>query len=354
MALPPAPVLPRQRGLLWGFTVTVGGLAALALGFGIYTIRGILCSIFLAMFVTVGLDPLVRLLQRHRFSRSLALATVMLLIVGLLVAIVWIVVPLVISQVQLLSTSIPAEISALKAQGWFDPANEASNGVIGTFLQWIEAQLADPKVWADLVNGVIGLGLTLASGISSGFFIAILVIYFLATYDATKEAGFRLISASHRKQFVHLTNRIIQNIGNYLSGMVTVAFINATWSFVLLLAVGVPGAFLIGLIAFFITLIPLVGTVLTTIGMTIIAFIHDPLSALIVVIAMLIYMQVESYVIDPRVMGRAVEIPGSVVLISAMAGGALFGLAGALIAIPISAAFILIIREVVWPAKEKT
>jgi len=94
--------------------------------------------------------------------------------------------------------------------------------------------------------------------------------------------------------------------------------------------------------------------VLTTIGMTIIAFIHSPVSALVVLLAMLVYMQVESYVIDPRIMGRAVQVPGSVVLISAMAGGALFGLGGALVAIPVSASIILIIREVVWPAKERS
>jgi len=343
----------RPRGLRWGFTVTLGGLAALASGLALYSIRGVFFSIILAAFATVGLDPLVRLLQRHRFSRAGALITVMALVIAVLVAILWIVIPLVVSQIEVLATSIPQEVDAMKDAGWFDPANQASNGVLGTLLGWLAETLADPQTWAALANGVVGFGLSLAAAISSGFFVAILVIYFLSTYDATKDAAFRLVSASHRETFVHYTERILENVGKYLSGMVTVAFINSLWSFVLLFAVGVPGAFLIGVIAFFVTLIPLVGTVLTTIGMTIIAFIHSPTSALIVLIAMLIYMQVESYVIDPRVMGKAVQIPGSVVLISAMGGAALFGLAGALLAIPVSAGVILIIREVVWPAKQR-
>jgi len=353
-AVSPAPLEVHQRGLRWGFTVTLGGLAALATGLAFYSIRGILFSIFFAMFVTVGLDPLVRWLQGHRFSRGAALVTVMLLIVAVLVAILWVIIPVIITQVQVLAVSIPQEIDALKEAGWFDPANAASNGVIGTFLTWLTQTLSDPAFWGSLANGVVGIGLSLASGISSGFFIAILSIYFLSTYDATKEAGFKLVSASHRASFTHFANRILENFGKYLSGMVIVAFINSLWSFLLLLVVGVPGAFLIGVIAFFITLIPLIGTVLTTIGMTVIAFIHSPTSAIIVLIAMLIYMQVESYIIDPKVMGKAVEIPGSVVLISAMAGGALFGLTGALIAIPVSAGIILIIREVIWPAKQRT
>ena len=277
----------------------------------------------------------------------------MLIVIAALVAILWVVIPLVVTQVQVLATSIPQEVDELREAGWFDPANHASNGVIGSLVGWVAQTLADPATWAALANGVVGFGLSVAGAISSGFFVAILVIYFLSTYDATKEAAFKLVAASHRESFVHFADRILENVGKYLSGMVTVAFINSLFSFALLFAVGVPGAFLIGVIAFFITLIPLVGTILTTIGMTILAFIHSPTSALIVLIAMLIYMQVESYVIDPRIMGKAVEIPGSVVLISAMGGAALFGLAGALLAIPVSAGIILIIREVVWPAKQR-
>jgi len=342
------------RGLRWGFTITLGGLGALAFGFALFSIRGVFFSIVLAAFATVGLDPLVRLLQRHRFSRAGALITVMLMVIAVLVAILWVVIPLVSRQIGVLATSIPQEIDELKDSGWFDPANQASNGAIGTLLGWLAGIVTDPQTWAALANGVVGFGLSLAEAISSGFFVAILVIYFLSTYDATKDAAFRLIAASHRASFTRLAERILENVGKYLSGMVTVAFINSVWSFLLLFAVGVPGAFLIGVIAFFVTLIPLVGTVLTTIGMTILAFIHSPTSALIVLIAMLIYMQVESYVIDPRVMGKAVQIPGSVVLISAMGGAALFGLAGALLAIPVSAGIILIIREVVFPAKQRS
>jgi predicted PurR-regulated permease PerM len=348
-----APQRPRTD-LRRGFGWTLGALAAIATGFALYGLRGIVVSIFIAAFITVGLDPLIRFLQRHHFTRGVALLTVILLVVALVVAIIWVVLPLVIDQIELLATSIPKEIDELKQAGWFDPANAASNGVIGNFLTWLGQFLTNPQVWANVLNGIVDFGLGLVSGISAGFFVFILVIYFLATYDVTKQAAYKLVSASHRDTFVGFAERILQNIGKYLSGMVTVAFINAVWSFLLLVVTGVPGAFLIALIAFFVTLIPLVGTVLTTIGMTIIAFIHSPVSALVVLLAMLVYMQVESYVIDPKIMGKAVQVPGSVVLISAMAGGALFGLAGALVAIPVSASIILIIREVVWPAKERS
>jgi predicted PurR-regulated permease PerM len=188
---------------------------------------------------------------------------------------------------------------------------------------------------------------------TTGFFIAILTIYFIASYDSTKQSLYHLVRRSNRTQFEGYSERILQNFGKYLSGMVILAFFNATYSLILLLITGVPGAFLIALAAFFITLIPLIGTVLTTAVMTVLALIHSPVSAVVVLVFMLIYMQVEAYILTPKVMGKAVQVPGSVVLISALAGSTLFGLPGALVAIPISAGIILIIKEVVMPRKER-
>jgi predicted PurR-regulated permease PerM len=343
---------PARSPLLWGFLVTLGALGALAAGLAVYNLGDIVFSIFLAMFITVGLDPLVRWFQRRHFTRTWAIVTVILLLVALLVAIIWVVVPLVVSQIQNLAAVLPKEIDQLKSDGWFDPTNKATNGALGAFTNWLAKELQDPKVWAAIGEGAFGFTVAVAGAFATGFFIAILTIYFIGAYDSTKDALYHLVSKSHRDSFATLTNRILENVGKYLSGMVILAFFNAVYSTLLLLVVGVPGAFLIGLIAFFITLIPLIGTVLTTIAMTIISLLHSPVSALIVLIFMLIYMQVEAYVLTPKVMSKAVKIPGSVVLISALAGGTLFGLPGALVAIPISAGIILIVKEVVMPAKE--
>ncbi|WP_223693686.1 AI-2E family transporter [Leifsonia poae] len=339
--------------LRWGYAVTLGAVGAIITGLALYGLRSIIFSVFLALFITVGLDPLIRWFQRRHMSRAWALVTVILLVIAVLITIIWVVLPLVIQQIQFLATTIPKEVANLKEQGWFDPANASSNGVIGAFVNWVAEQAKDPAVLAAFGSGVVGFGLSLVNGLASGFFIAILAIYFIATYDATKQAGYKLVSASRRPAFISYTERILQNFGKYLSGMVVLAFCNAVFSVILLVLTGVPGAFLIGLLAFFITLIPLIGTILTTAVMTVLAFIHSPVSGLFVLIFMLIYMQVEAYILTPKVMGKAVQVPGSVVLISALAGSTLFGLPGALVAIPISAGIILIIKEIVMPRKER-
>jgi predicted PurR-regulated permease PerM len=118
--------------------------------------------------------------------------------------------------------------------------------------------------------------------------------------------------------------------------------------------VGVPYALVISVAAFFITLIPLIGTVLTTVVMTLLSLFVSPVAAQIVLVAMLVYMQVEAYILTPKVMSQAVQVPGSIVLIAALAGGTLAGLPGALVAIPVAAGILLIIKEVVVPNRARS
>ena len=79
----------------------------------------------------------------------------------------------------------------------------------------------------------------------------------------------------------------------------------------------------------------------------------SPTTALIVAVTYIIYMQIEAYVITPRIMSRAIEVPGAVVVVAALAGGALLGVLGALVAIPIAASIILIIRQVLVPYQDQ-
>jgi predicted PurR-regulated permease PerM len=133
----------------------------------------------------------------------------------------------------------------------------------------------------------------------------------------------------------------------------------ATASFVFLSLLGAFGGgakypALFAFIAFLFALVPLVGTlsgsVLITLSTLLLA---GPGTALWVGIYYLAYMQVEAYVINPRVMTRAVKVPGAVVVIAALSGGALLGILGALIAIPVAAAVLLIVDQVLVPRQNE-
>lgn len=343
--------LMANKPFVWAFIATLGVVVALGITAAVASISGVVFSVFAAAFITLGLDPLVRWFERRGMKRGVAIVTVIVLFVLVIAGMLWIVLPLVITQATAFIESVPAAYASLQKQDWFQEAQAGTGGVLGSIYKWIVDLISDPKTWAAIGGGALNIGLAIVAGISSGFFIFILTIYFTATLDSSKAAIYTLISASHRERVVGYAERIMQNVGRYLSGMVILAFFNAVYSFLLLTIVGVPFALVISVAAFFITLIPLIGTVLTTAVMTVLSLFVSPTAALIVLIAMLVYMQVEAYILTPRVMSKAVQVPGSIVLIAALAGGTLAGLPGALVAIPVAAGILLIIKEVVVPRK---
>ncbi|WP_136708325.1 AI-2E family transporter [Agromyces sp. H66] len=346
--------LMTDRPFVWAFVATLGVLVAFGIASAIASISSVVFSVFAAVFITLGLDPLVRWFERRGMPRGIAILTVIILFVLVIAGLLWIVLPLVITQAASFIQSLPAMYQDLQAQDWFQEAQSGTGGVLGTVYAWITSTISDPNFWATVGGGALNIGVAIVGGISTGFFIFILTIYFTATLDSSKTAVYSIVSASHRARVVDYAERIMQNVGRYLSGMVVLAFFNALYSLILLSLVGVPFALVISVAAFFITLIPLIGTVLTTVFMSVISLFVSPLAALIVLIAMLVYMQVEAYVLTPRVMSRAVQVPGSIVLIAALAGGTLAGLPGALVAIPVAAGILLIIKEVVVPWKARS
>ncbi|MGR2752507.1 AI-2E family transporter [Agromyces arachidis] len=334
---------------VWGFRVALGLLGAALLALIFINLSDVMLSVFVAAFVALGLDPLIRWFERRGMRRGTAIVTVLILFIVVVVGIIWILVPPVVEQATALITGLPGQIEALVQSGWFEQFNETTNGIAAAVAAGLGDLLSDPNTWATIGGGALAFGVSILNAVSTGFFVVVLSIYFIATLDSSKQAIYTLVPASERPVVVPLAERIMQSIGKYLSGMVVLAFLNATYSTILLVLTGNPYALILGVVALFVTLIPLIGTVLTTILMTFVSLFVSPTAAAIVLVAMLIYMQVEAYVLTPRVMGKAVQVPGAIVLISALAGGTLLGLLGALVAIPISAGILLILREIVVP-----
>jgi predicted PurR-regulated permease PerM len=130
--------------------------------------------------------------------------------------------------------------------------------------------------------------------------------------------------------------------------------IHGVLCFIVLVSIGGKAAIIWAFVAFLLALIPLIGTVVSSVVVSLSQLLlASPLTALVILIYFLIYMQIEAYVITPRIMSRAIEVPGAVVVVAALAGGALLGVLGALVAIPIAASIILIIRQVLVPYQDQ-
>ena len=121
----------------------------------------------------------------------------------------------------------------------------------------------------------------------------------------------------------------------------------------LALILGMPSPVAIGIIIFICGLIPLVGHFLGCAIFTIIAATQSVTIGVIGFLAYVLYVQVENYVITPKIMKRTLSLPGAVTIISALIGTSLLGLVGGLLAVPVAASIILILEEVVFPRAEQ-
>jgi predicted PurR-regulated permease PerM len=348
-----------SAGLQHPFTVglvgTLGVLAAVVLGLIVTSLATVMTYVGLALFIALGLDPIVRRLQARRVSRPIGVGIVFVAILILVVVGLIFLVPPLVNQLVALVHFAPSALHNIEDQSWYVALNKNLGESIDldAIANWIRSATQDPKIWAAITGGILKFGVGLIGGSVGVVTVLILSIFFLASLPAMKDGLYSLVAKRSRPGFIDLSEQIIVSIGGYVSGMVILAAINAGLGLIAMLIFGVPFAAILAVLIFFITLIPLIGSVLATIMVTIVALFDSPTTAIAIAIYYLIYMQVEAYILTPRIMNKTVAVPGSLVVIGALAGGTLLGIIGALVAIPVTAAILLIVKKVVIPRQER-
>jgi predicted PurR-regulated permease PerM len=335
-----------------GFFVTLGALVAVVLGLAVSNLSTVIIYVVFAMFAALGLDPVVRFLERHKVSRAWSIVIVFTAFAVIIVGVLWLIIPVVVQQITQFVRDIPSIIADFQASAFYGWLQDTLGDQVGDIIKQVQGFLTNPANIAAIGGGVVKVGITIGTTISALIIILVLSLYFLASLPSIKESFTRLAPARNRSQVGSITEQITSSIGGYLGGMVVLAFFNSIVAGLLFTILGLPFPLLMAVVAFTITLIPLVGSVLFWITGSLIALFSSPLSALIFAIIYLIYMQIEAYVLTPRVMNKAVSVPGSLVVIGALVGGTLLGLLGALVAIPVTASILLIIKQVVIPKQD--
>ncbi|MFT4219511.1 MAG: AI-2E family transporter [Microbacterium sp.] len=335
-----------------GFSLTLGGLVAILLGMAISNLSTVIIYVVFALFAALGLDPLVRLLERRNISRPWGIVTVYGGFAVLLVGVLWLIIPTVVSQIAQFIRDVPDMVSDFQSSDVFAWLQSHFGDIASTLLDQVQTFLSDPSNIAAIGGGVVQVGVTIGTTISGLIIILVLSLYFLASLPTMKHAFTRLAPARNRPTVSSLTDQITNSIGGYLGGMVVLASCNAVLTLILYLVMGLPFPVLMAVTAFCITLIPLVGSVLFWAVGSLVALFSSPVAALVFAIAYLVYMQLEAYVLTPKVMNRTISVPGSLVVIGALVGGTLLGLLGALVAIPVTASILLIIKQVVIPKQD--
>jgi predicted PurR-regulated permease PerM len=335
-----------------GLLLTLGGLVAILGGLAFWNLSTIIIYVVFALFVALGLDPVVRWLERHKISRPWGIVVVYTTFAIVFAGVLLLVIPALVKQVTAFFTDLPSTISDFQKSDFYGWLSSTFGAQVGDITKQVEQFLTNPANIASITGGVFQFGVTVATTISGLLIVLVLSLYFLASLPTMKVSLNRLAPARNRAKTADLTEQITDSIGGYLMGMVILAFCNSIVAFFLHLFLGLPFPALMAVLAFCITLIPLIGSVLYWITATVLALFTGWLPALLFAVIYLVYIQIEAYVLTPKVMNRAVSVPGALVVIGALVGGTLLGLLGALVAIPITASILLIIKQVFIPRQD--
>jgi predicted PurR-regulated permease PerM len=348
----PGPPMNRNGPLYIGFVGAIGVLLAWNLLKLIANLSGVLTLVGVAAFLAIGLDPLVRALQRRGLGRGMAVAVVFIGVLAVFGGFIAAVVPTIVSQFSQLTDQLPDQLDSLRRTGWIHKL-DVDYGVISNASEQLRKKLSDGGTVVQLFGGVLGAGKAVIGGFVSTITVLVLTLYFMASLHSIAEAGYRLVPASRRTRVRSLGDEIIRRIGGYVAGQATVATINGFCSFILISILGLPYSIVLAIAVGILGIIPLVGATLGAIIVILVGLFQSWQIAVVIAVYYLIYQQIENYVIAPRIMSRTVAVPGAVALIAALAGAALLGVLGALIAIPIAAAILLVIQEVAIPRQER-
>jgi predicted PurR-regulated permease PerM len=345
---------PFRLGLFAG----LGVLVALSIGGAVSSLATILTYIGAALFLALGLDPLVSWLERKKVKRPIAILIALVGVLGIFAGLVFAIIPVIAEQV----TNVVQQIVTVIIPGIQDGSLVAG---LANAAPWLDAQevltqvqdfLADPANLGNIGGGVLQAGITIANGVFGSIIIIILMIYFVASLASLKRSVYRLVPASQREGFITISEQITDSVGRYVMGQISLALVNGLLSFIMLTFVfQVKYSALLAFIAFLGSLIPLVGTLSASVIITLSVLLFNGTGWQVIAVGIyyLAYMQIEAYVINPRIMARAVQVPGVAVVIGALIGGTLLGILGALIAIPVAAAIQLIVREVILPRQNE-
>ncbi|KQX70048.1 hypothetical protein ASD06_01000 [Angustibacter sp. Root456] len=343
----------RQSPFFVGFVGAIGVLFAWGLLHVVTQLSSVLLLIVVALFLALGLDPVVQWLQARGLRRGYAAAVVFLGVILVFVGIIALVVPPVVNEAGQLLDQAPDFVDNLLKNHTLRDLDK-QYGLITRVQEELRKRATDQSLWTSVFGGVLGAGKAVVGGLFSAFTVLVLTLYFTASLPTVKASVYRMVPRSRRQRVSFLSEEISRRVGGYFLGQIAVATLNGIFSYIMMTIVGIPYAAVLAVSVGVLGLIPMVGATLGAVLVLIVALFQSGTAALIVAVYYVIYQQVENYVLSPRIMQRTVAVPGAVTVVAALAGGTLLGIVGALMAIPVAAGLLLLYQEVLLPRQQQT
>jgi predicted PurR-regulated permease PerM len=319
-----------------GVAVTAGLVAM------IITVRGILVLIGLALFLAIGLEPAVSVLARRWLPRWAAVVTVIMLVLAVIGGFVAAAIPPLARQAGQFVAQAPAMLARLHTH----------QSIVGQLTDRLHLQQRLQQTLSGdvsgLFSGLLGAGQVVFNALSSTGIVVVLIVYFIADLPRIRATLYRLVPNSRRPRAILLGDEIFAKVGGYVLGNLLTSLIAGTCTTIFLAIAGVPYPLLLGIFVAIVDLLPVIGSAIAGVGVCLVALSVSLPVCLATIGFFIVYRLAEDYLIVPRIIGQAVQVPAVVTVVAALLGGALQGIVGALVAIPAAAALLLLTQEVLF------
>ncbi|HEY2191689.1 MAG TPA: AI-2E family transporter [Actinomycetospora sp.] len=335
--------MDRRAPFTVGLLAAAGALVAIGVGVLAWLAIDVLVLIGLALVLALGLEPAVSGMVGRGWRRPVAVTTVCVGLALLSAGFFAIVIPPLVTQAGSLSTEVRRVLGELQTQNspWGRWAGQLH-------LQERVAQYVDTN-GSSIAQGLVGFGAQVVGAVGGAVVVLVLTVYFLAAFPSLRVGVYRLAPHSRRPRVILVGDSILAQVGAYLLANLFTSVVIAVVSFVWLISMRVPYALSLAVLVGLLDLVPTVGAIIAGALVVLAAAAVSWPTAVATIVFYVVYKLFEDYLLWPRVMSRAVQIPAWLTVVAVLIGGVLLGLVGAFLAIPVSAAALVILREVVYP-----
>lgn len=307
----------------------------------VYQLQAIVVWTILALFLAIGLGPSVDWLHRHRLPRAIAILLVYLVLILVLASIAAFVEPALADQISQL-------LRVLQQPGGLSEAVDRIVGPLGLagFVVSVRPELnAIPGELASSLGSVTSVTVETLGTITAALSVAVMGFFFLHDGRGMVRRAIELLPVARRPVATRVLEHSAAAISGYIRGNLAISVIAGVSAYAGMRIVGIPYALPLAILLAIVDLIPMVGAQLGAVPVVLAALMISPVKAVIILAYIVVYSQIESNVLNPLIYGRSDQLPGLVVFLAFLAGSLLFGILGALIAIPTANIIRIVFRE---------
>ncbi len=334
------PFIPWSRAFLrhaalWLMAAIIGGLVLAGIADSLlHRLAGFLQIIMISLFLSFAIEPAVDYLAKRGWRRGAATGVVFLAILLVVAGLIALLVPALVTGTRQLIAVLPDLVHNLARylRPFGIKVNQADiENQVRTYGNRLLANAVP------LLGGIVQVATGILSGVFQAFTIALFTFYMVAQGPQMRRAVFSRFRPDRQRRILFIWERAIEQTGGYFYSRLLLAVINGALMYAVLrwrdVPFAAPLAVFEGVVAEF---IPIVGTYIAGAAPMLVALLYDPLDALIVLIWIVLYQQVENYVLSPRLTARTMDLPAPIAFAAALIGGALGGILFAFLALPMA------------------